>query len=163
MINKRTFLTSLLAGVTALPGMSLNTLANVRSDLPGGAIGLDQSSRSLAGLWSATVTGPNQTYKVVTTFTSDGRATALIWVPGDPSVRGIGLGEWANIRSREFSLTGLGLWLDEAEVKIQARVTLNQRLEEASIELTLSALGPNGQVVQSFQATGKGQRIRAGR
>jgi hypothetical protein len=128
------------------------------------------STKGLPGTFVETVNFQGSTFKVLVSFTRDGRSTVLLPfgppAPGSGDTRVGGLGEWIRTGRREFAGTefffasqGYG---DTAAVPLQRsifKLTLDEDGDSFSGPFRYEVIDANGNVLFSGDGTFSGKRL----
>jgi hypothetical protein len=125
------------------------------------APGASAAFQGLEGTWVDTATSGGQPL-VLRTFNADGTYTVL--ATNYPLVSP-GQGVWERTGEREFAFTHVQLRYDEQHnwlgtIKVRGVIRLNLTLNEYTRENVAQVLDRDGNVVNTVQAVGTGQRMR---
>lgn len=125
-----------------------------------------QSSRNLPGTFVVTVNFEGSSFKVLTSYTRDGRSTVLLPFGPPPAGSGDtrvgGLGEWIRTGPREFAATEFFFASQDTAEPLQRsrlKITLDESGDSFSGPFRYEIIDTNGNVLFSDDGTFSGKRL----
>jgi hypothetical protein len=141
-------------------GLLLSTCVCLQAQTPR----TSRNGQTLAGTWLESVTFQGSTFKVLASFTQDGRGTVLLpFGPGSQGETRVGgLIEWIRTENREFAFTAYFLASEDLAEPLQrsrAKITLDEGLNHWSGPFTYQVVDTNGNILFSGDGTTEATRL----